>query len=77
MTSVKDILTIKSYSELVEHFRGVQKMKLLGLLILFIGFIPSFARAAQSEGYLTLIDYACAFGGFCFGCLIWELRYEH
>ena len=52
-------------------------MKLIGLLILFIGFIPSFATAAQSEGYLTLIDYACAFGGFCFGCLIWELRYEH
>ena len=42
-------------------------------LILFIGFIPSFAPASQSEGYLTLIDYAFAFGGFCFGCMIWEL----
>lgn len=51
-------------------------MNLLGLPIIFIGFIPSFATAAQAEGYLTLIDYACAFGGFLFGCMIWELRYD-
>lgn len=48
-------------------------MKKIVFLILFIGFIPSFATASQSEGYLTLIDYACAFGGFWFGCMIWEL----
>lgn len=47
-------------------------MKKIAFLILFIGFIPSFATASQSEGYLTLIDYAFAFGGFCFGCMIWE-----
>lgn len=77
MKTFKDILTLKSYSELVKHFRGVQKMKILSLLILFVGFIPSFATAAQTDGYLTMVDYACAFGGFCFGCLIWELRYEN
>lgn len=51
-------------------------MKKIASLILFIGFIPSFATASQSEGYLTLIDYAFAFGGFCFGCMIWELSDE-
>lgn len=51
-------------------------MKLLGLLILFIGFLPAYSTAMTTDGYLTLIDYACAFGGFLFGCMIWELRYD-
>ena len=49
-------------------------MKSFAFIILFLGFLPSFLTAAQSEGYLTMVDYACAFGGFCFGCMIWELK---
>lgn len=77
MKTVKDILTLKSYSKLIEHFRGVQNMRFLAFLILFIGFIPSFATAVQSEGYLTFIDYVSVVMGFCVGGFLMELRYEH
>lgn len=51
-------------------------MRKIAFMIVVLGFLPSFATAAQTDGYLTMIDYACAFGGFLFGCMIWELRYD-
>lgn len=51
-------------------------MRSLAFMIMFLGFLPSFLTASQTEEYLTMFDYVCAFGGFYLGCLIWELRYE-
>ena len=52
-------------------------MKMMGLMVLAVGFIPAYSTAITSDGYLTFIDYASVVMGFCVGGLLMELRYEH
>lgn len=52
-------------------------MKMIGLMVLFVGFLPAYSTAMTTDGYLTFIDYVSVFLGFFIGGLLMELRYEH
>lgn len=52
-------------------------MKMIGLLVLAVGFIPAMVTAATTDSYLTFMDYFSVLCGFVVGVGIAELRYEH
>lgn len=52
-------------------------MKMIGLMVLAVGFIPALATATTTDGYLTVFDFFSVFVGFTGGVMIAELKYDN
>ena len=48
-------------------------MKMIGLLVLVIGFIPAFYTASGTDGYFRFIDYMSVLCGFGVCCVLMEM----
>ena len=55
----------------------IKTMKMIGLMVLAVGFIPTLATATTTDGYLTVFDYFSVFVGFTGGVMIAELKYDN
>ena len=48
-------------------------MKMIGLLVLVIGFLPAMNTAITTDGYLNFIDYMSVLCGFGLCCFLMEM----